>query len=147
MKKRKGGNWLTPDLLIQHRVTSLRLGNRTSVPVSVKQPIEYIKTYLVDSFWADSLATPKHKKNITVCKLHRVYRYTYMCQLIMPALVQILVCRLFGAKPLLEPVLAYCYLDTYEYIAVKFKWKSGIFIYEYVVCTMATILPRSRCAW
>ena len=37
------------------------------------------------------------------------------------ALVQVMACRLFGAKPLLEPMLAYCQLDSWEQILVKFK--------------------------
>ena len=37
------------------------------------------------------------------------------------ALVQVMACRLFGAKPLLEPMLAYCQLDSWELISVKFE--------------------------
>ena len=33
-------------------------------------------------------------------------------------------CRLFGAKPLPEPVLAYCQLDSCEQISVKFESES-----------------------
>ena len=36
----------------------------------------------------------------------------YMCQWTGSALVQIMTCRLFGAKPLSEPMLIYCKLDT-----------------------------------
>ena len=35
----------------------------------------------------------------------------YMCQLIGLALVQIMACRLFGTKPLSEPMLDYGQLD------------------------------------
>ena len=35
----------------------------------------------------------------------------YMRQRIGPALVQIMACRLFGAKPLSKPMLGYCQLD------------------------------------
>ena len=35
----------------------------------------------------------------------------YMCKWIGSALVQIMACRLFGAKPLSEPMLEYCWLD------------------------------------
>ena len=35
----------------------------------------------------------------------------YMCQWIGSALVQIIACRLFGAKPLSKPILGYCQLD------------------------------------
>ena len=36
------------------------------------------------------------------------------------ALVQIMACRSFGAKPLPEAMLAYCQLDCWEQISVKF---------------------------
>ena len=36
-------------------------------------------------------------------------------------LVQVMVCCLFGAKPLPEPRLAYCQLDSLEQISVKFE--------------------------
>ena len=32
-----------------------------------------------------------------------------------------MVCRLFGAKPLPEPMLVYCQLDSCEQISVKFE--------------------------
>ena len=35
----------------------------------------------------------------------------YMGQWIRSALVQIMACRLFGAKPFSKPMLEYCYLD------------------------------------
>ena len=38
----------------------------------------------------------------------------YMRQLTRPLLVQILACRLVGAKPLSEPTLVYCQLDPWE---------------------------------
>ena len=37
-----------------------------------------------------------------------------------PILVQIMPCRLFGAKPLPEPLLIYYSLETCENISVKF---------------------------
>ena len=36
-------------------------------------------------------------------------------------LVQVMACRLFGAKPLPEPMLAYCQLDSQEQISVKLE--------------------------
>ena len=36
-----------------------------------------------------------------------------------PSLVQIMACRLIGAKPLSEPMLDYCQLDPCEYISMK----------------------------
>ena len=40
---------------------------------------------------------------------------TYILQWIGLALVQIMVCRLFGAKPLSQPMLCNCQLDLWEY--------------------------------
>ena len=37
------------------------------------------------------------------------------------SLVQIMACRLFGTKPLPEPMLTYCQLDSWEQISVKFE--------------------------
>ena len=44
-----------------------------------------------------------------------------MRQWIRSALVPVMACRLFGAKPLLEPMLAYCLLDSWEQISMKFE--------------------------
>ena len=46
------------------------------------------------------------------------------------SLVQVTACRLLGAKPLPEPMLAYCQLDSWEQISVKFEsekfvWQNG----------------------
>ena len=45
----------------------------------------------------------------------------YMHQGTGPALFQVMACRLFGAKPLPEPILAYCQIDSWEQISVKFE--------------------------
>ena len=64
------------------------------------------------------------------------------------ALVQIMAYCLFDAKPLPEPMLNYCQLDTYEQISVKFNSNYKIVIHENalenVVCEMAIILSRKR---
>ena len=44
-----------------------------------------------------------------------------MRQWIGSALVQIMACGLFGAKPLPKPMLGYCQLDPQEQISVKFE--------------------------
>ena len=52
-------------------------------------------------------------------------------------------CRLFGAKPLLQPMLTYCLLGLWEQTSVKFKSK---YIhepaFEAAVCEMVAILSR-----
>ena len=58
------------------------------------------------------------------------------------ALVQIMACRLDGAKPLSEPMLTYCELDPKEHISMKFYLELNILIEEnaceHVVCEMMT---------
>ena len=45
----------------------------------------------------------------------------HMCQWTGPALVHVMACSLFRAKPLPEPMLAYCQLDAWEQISVKIE--------------------------
>ena len=47
----------------------------------------------------------------------------FMLQWSGPSSVQIMACRLIGAKPLSGPMLAYCQLDPWEQTSVKFKSK------------------------
>ena len=49
----------------------------------------------------------------------------HMCQQTRPSLVQIMACRLFGAKPLSEPI--YSELNAKEHISVKYYLKSKSF--------------------
>ena len=48
------------------------------------------------------------------------------------ALVQVMACRLFGAKPLPEPMLAYCQYDSWEQMSVNSNQNYIIFIQENV---------------
>ena len=60
-----------------------------------------------------------------------------MHQYNIPTLLQIMACRLFGAKPLSESMLSCCQIDTKEHVSVKFylrfksfhsgkcAWRSG----------------------
>ena len=54
----------------------------------------------------------------------------YMRQGTEPALVQIMACRLFGAKPLPELMLTYSQFDPKEQTSVKFESKYIIFHLE-----------------
>ena len=38
------------------------------------------------------------------------------------SLVHVMACRLLGVKPLPEPMLAYCQLDSWKQISLKFEW-------------------------
>ena len=55
-------------------------------------------------------------------------------------------CRLSGAKPLPEPMLAYCQLNSWEHISENFDSNFIVFIeenaIENVVAKMAAILSR-----
>ena len=50
-----------------------------------------------------------------------------MCQWIGSALVQIMACHLFGAKPLSKPMLGYCQLNPKQQTSVKFQSKYKTF--------------------
>ena len=73
----------------------------------------------------------------------------YMRQWTGSALVQIMACRLSGAKPLPEPMLPYCQLDPWEQTSVEFEsgeikpFHSQKFV-EIVICEMVAILSRGR---
>ena len=55
----------------------------------------------------------------------------------------------FGAKPLPEPTLFYCQLDSYEQSSVKYLSKHRFFFYkkkvENVVCKITAILFQPHC--
>ena len=51
----------------------------------------------------------------------------FMHQWIGSALVQIMACRLFGAKPVSKPMLCYCQLDPWEQTLVKLLSKYKTF--------------------
>ena len=55
-----------------------------------------------------------------------------MCQRTGSALVQVMACRSFGAKPLPEPMLKYCQLDPWKHTSVKFESKYKTSIHENV---------------
>ena len=62
---------------------------------------------------------------------------------------KILICHLIGTKQSSEPILAYCWLEYWEQVFVKYESKSIDFIrenqFEYVVCKTAAILFRPHC--
>ena len=73
---------------------------------------------------------------------------TYMRQWIGWVLVQIMACRLFGAKPLSKPMLGYGQLDPWGQTSLKFQSIYIISIHENVfqniVCGMTAILSRGN---
>ena len=71
----------------------------------------------------------------------------YMRQCIGSALVQVMAWRWTGNKPLPEPKLPYCQLNSWEQISVKFKSKSFSFkkmLLKLLSAKMVTILSRVR---
>ena len=60
-------------------------------------------------------------------------------------MVHIMVCHLFGAKPLSKPILSYCQLRPQKQTSVKFNQNIKLAIHENasenVVCELAVILP------
>ena len=82
---------------------------------------------------------------------HMLQKYTfnssppsvaYMRQWIGPTLVQIMAFRLFGDKPLPEPMLLYCQLDHQEQTSVKFE--SGFYHFHWRKCIWKCCLPEWR---
>ena len=72
-----------------------------------------------------------------------------MCQQTRQSLFQIIACRLLGAKPLSEPVMAYYYLESWKYISMNLNQSKTIFVdgnkFENVVCKIASILHGPHC--
>ena len=72
--------------------------------------------------------------------------HAYTRQWTRPSLVQIMACRLFGAKPLSEPMLKYCQLHPKGHILMIdfFCWRSKVYIkwnaFQNVVGKMAAML-------
>ena len=65
-------------------------------------------------------------------------RVAHMCTSIIVSLVQIMACRIFGAKPLSESMLEYCQLDTSEQI-LTFPFKK-----MHLCLRMAAIYSRPQ---
>ena len=64
---------------------------------------------------------------------------TFMRQWIGSSLVQIMACRLFGAKPLSEPMLVYCQLDSWKQFLMKFE--SEFYHFHSRICIWKCRLP------
>ena len=65
---------------------------------------------------------------IWVCRSHESINSSrpsdaYIGQGNIPTMLQIVVCRLFGTKPLSEPILPYCQLDIKKHISLKLYLK------------------------
>ena len=58
------------------------------------------------------------------------------------AFVQVIACRLFGAKPLPEPMLANCQMDSWEQISVKLE--SEFYHFQSRKCILKCRLPEWR---
>ena len=66
----------------------------------------------------------------------------YMRQWIGLALVQVMACHLLGTKPLPEPMLSYCQLDSWEQISVKYE--SELYHFHWRKCLWNCRLPKWR---
>ena len=66
----------------------------------------------------------------------------YMRQSTLSSLVQVMAFRMFGAKPLPEPMLAYCQLDSWEHISVKYE--SVFYHFHSRICNWKCRLPEWR---
>ena len=70
--------------------------------------------------------------------------FAYVRQWTGSSSVQVMACRLFGAKWLPEPMLAYCQLDSWEQISVKFEFHSRKFIWK---CRLPKWRPFCSGVW
>ena len=88
---------------------------------------------------------PNHNKTQQILNINwSLPSATYICQWIGQALVQIMACRLFGAKPLSKPMLAYHQLGPLGTNLWNFDQNTKLFIHENasenIICEMAAIL-------
>ena len=72
-------------------------------------------------------------------------RFRYMRHRTGSSLVQKMACRLFGAKPLALPMLAYCWQPTWVKYNRNSNYLHSTNVFEYVVCKMSAILPWPQC--
>ena len=70
---------------------------------------------------SDSIVFHAHLKPLLWC-IGRMWRI--IASVTIYLLVPIMVCRLFGTKPLSGPMLAYLWLNPRQQISVKFFWKN-----------------------
>ena len=75
---------------------------------------------LVNSYY-DRFYSPKGELNGKTFVSSFPPSTAYMCQWSRSALVQVMACCPFGTKPLPEPMLAYCQLDSWEQISGRFE--------------------------
>ena len=66
----------------------------------------------------------------------------YLRQWTGSSLVQVMACRLFSAKPLLETILLYCQLDSWEQVSVKFE--PEFYHFHSRKCIWKCRLPKSQ---
>ena len=91
------------------------MGNSHKFPLN-KATSHYMSQYWPSFVWPYDINRAHWVNSLSL-------RDTYICHQTRPSLVQIMVCRLFGTKPLSEPILDYCQLDPCEHISVKIKKK------------------------
>ena len=111
MDQHTGGKWL-----IRRKYTRLAKYQGTAINLAVK--ITRVTKQAMRNISA-------HVDTQICCYISGVFNLipptaAYMRQWIGSALVQIMACRLFGAKPLSETMLGYCQLDPKEQTSVKF---------------------------
>ena len=115
--------------VIQVTALSLQAGLKAAT-LTAMSAASYDKLFTWTTFlfkWTDRNIPHTHTAQATevslrfTCPVFNSLRLSgaYMRQYNIPTLLQIMACRLFGAKALSEPMLSYCRLDHYEYMSVK----------------------------
>ena len=72
--------------------------------------------------------------------------YIYICQQTKPPLFQLTACRLFGAKPLPEPMMTHCQLGLWKQRPVKMLSKLEYFHWQNCIkdAEVVTILSKNK---
>ena len=125
------------------------LGDEKSTLVQVMPWCHLAPSYHLSRYWSSSVRPYSIIRSQWVNSSPP--NAAYMHQWIVSALLQIMACRLYGAKPLSEPMLDYYQLNPGN----NFQWNSNqntkFFSHknasENIVCKMAAILSKGEMSW
>ena len=120
--------------------TSLGLRDDKSTLVQVMAWCHQVTSHYLNQCWPRSL--PPYGVTRPQWVNSSLRSAAYMPQWTGPASVKVMACRLFSAKPLPEPMLAYCQLDCWEQISLRCK--SKIYHFHSTKCIWNCRLPKWR---
>ena len=88
------------------------------------------------------MSTQWHFRFNSLALTHLPPSAAYIHQWTGSSLVRVMACRLFGAKPLPEPMLVYCQLDSWEQVTVNVE--SEFYNFHSTKCIWKCRLPKWR---